>query len=345
MCAGCRVPVWPGPARVVHSRRVRCCLSTTRVRRWRSRSITGHSRPVTHFRHLAEALTILADLVLPRACAGCGRPGEAACARCAAALAGPPVLAAPGPTASPGRRGHHPASHSQRPGRPCGPSLQPALRPAMPPAFAAASYTGAARVLLLSYKERGRVDLAAVLGQALARAVAAALVAAAPGGRRPPPVLLVPVPTTAAARRRRGVDHVARLAAVAARSLAHRGLRARVSAALRVSRPGADQAGLGAAARSRNRSGAFALRTGVPSPRPGEITVVVDDIVTTGATVWEAVRALRAGGWAPAAGAAVAATPLQHGRDAPSFGIARRPGGGRGTLGASAPPPEPTATS
>ncbi len=215
----------------------------------------------------------------------------------------------------------------------------------MPPAFAAASYAGVARVLLLSYKERGRVDLAPVLGQALARAVATALVAAAPGGRWPPPVLLVPVPTTVAARRRRGVDHVARLAAAAARSLARGGVRARVSAALRVSRPGDDQAGLGAAARARNRSGAFALRTGVPPPRPGEITIVVDDIVTTGATVREAVRALRAGGWAPVAGAAVAATSLHHGRDAPSFGIARRPGGGRGTLGASAPPPDPTAAS
>ncbi|OAA19729.1 putative amidophosphoribosyltransferase [Frankia sp. EI5c] len=252
-------------------------------------------RPASLPRRLQELLAVLVDLMLPRSCAGCGRSGYAACARCAAALAGPPVLAAPGPTASPGRRGHD------------------ARRPLRPPprGVAAAPFEGTTRVLLLAYKERGRLDLAHILGAALARAVAA-VTREHRRRSRSATVVVVPVPTTPAARRRRGFDHVARLAEIAARALTRSGTPARVSRVLRVLRPGLDQAGLGAAARRRNRSGAFAVRPGARPRTWPEIVVVVDDIVTTGATLAEAVRALRVAGWAPVGTAAVAATPLRR---------------------------------
>ncbi|CUU59986.1 Predicted amidophosphoribosyltransferases [Parafrankia irregularis] len=273
-----------GAVGAIHARFV----TTSPVRR----EAPGQHREAVGLPRLREALAILADLVLPRACAGCGLPGYAACARCVAALAGPLVLAAPGPTASPGRRGHI-AGASSSPFR----------------TVAAARFEGSARALLIAYKERGRVDLARVLGGALARAVA---VAGRDLDRRPrADVVLVPVPTTAAARRRRGLDHVARLAAVAARVMTRSGTRARVSGALRVLRAGADQADLGAADRRRNRSGAFTAHPGVRPPCRREIVIVVDDIITTGATAAEAIRALRAGGWAPSGAAAIAATPLR----------------------------------
>ncbi|WP_195905241.1 ComF family protein [Parafrankia elaeagni] len=280
---------------------------------------------------LRDALATLVDLVLPRPCAGCGLPGYAACPRCAAALTGPLVLAAPGPTASPGRRGRDVRGLPPTPTPSGFPGARPSLAaapparapawawpppgpgPGSPPLVAAAAFEGAPRALLLAYKERGRLDLSPLLGRALARA-AAAVARQHLRGTQATSVVLVPVPTTAAARRRRGTDHVARLAVAAARVLTRSGTPARVSGVLRVLRPGVDQAGLGATARQRNRSGAFALRPGVRPAGPGEITIVVDDIVTTGATCGEAMRALRAGGWAPPAGtAAVAATPLRHG--------------------------------
>lgn len=74
----------------------------------------------------------------------------------------------------------------------------------------------------------------------------------------------------------------------------------------------ADQAGLGRAQRMANVTGRFRARRWapgvlVPPPgRPTPLVVVVDDVLTTGATVREAVRALAACGIGVDAVAAIA---------------------------------------
>ena len=159
----------------------------------------------------------------------------------------------------------------------------------MPPVVATARYEGVVRAVLLAHKERGRTSLAGTLGAALARSAAA----------YGPGVLLVPVPSTPAAVRARGHDHARRLAASAARQL---GLR---SGALLVGgRVVADQSGLDAAARAANLTGALRVR----SRLDGRRVVIVDDVVTTGATLTEASRALRAAGAHVLGCAVVAAT-------------------------------------
>lgn len=161
----------------------------------------------------------------------------------------------------------------------------------LPRLTATTVYDGVVRQLLIAHKERGRTGLSAPLGRALAAAVAL----------HGPGVLLVPVPSSRAAVRARGHDHARRLARVAARRL---GLRS--APLLRQGRPVHDTAGLSAAARATNLAGALVA----PASVRGVEVLVVDDLVTTGATVVEAARALSAAG-ARIRGAAVVSATLR----------------------------------
>lgn len=186
----------------------------------------------------------------------------------------------------------------------CRHELLPDPRPvrAAVPAVAALGYDGVVRPVLAGLKEHGRWRLQ----PPLAHALAAAVCAAAPAG----PLALVPVPSTRSSRRRRGGDPVGDLVAAAAAELCGVGVDAVVVPVLRHVRRVDDQAGLGAEERRENLSGAFAAQ-----PRRalrGRSLLVVDDVVTTGATLGEGVRALRSAGLVTAASAFVAATPRRH---------------------------------
>lgn len=164
---------------------------------------------------------------------------------------------------------------------------------AMPVVIAAATYDGVVRELLLAHKEHGRTTLAGPLGALLARAASA----------YGPGVVLVPVPSAPAAVRARGHDHARRLAAAAARRAGVR------SAALLVgARTVADQSGLDVAGRAANLAGALRAGRGAC----GLSVVVVDDVVTTGATLAEAARALTTAGADVLGAAVVAATVLRR---------------------------------
>ncbi len=189
-----------------------------------------------------------------------------------------------------------------REGRPAWPTPSPAglVQP-----VAAGEYGGALKRLVTVHKEERVLALARPLGALLAGSVATVLrtTGAADG-----PVLLVPVPSRRAVVRARGHDPVLRATRRAATELRRDGTPARVAAVLRPARRVADQAGLGAADRARNLHGALrALRP----PRDGAAlppVVVLDDVLTTGATAREAQRALQHAGWPVVGVAVVAAT-------------------------------------
>lgn len=165
---------------------------------------------------------------------------------------------------------------------------------------AAGRYAGVVKDVLIALKERQGLGLAPLVGSRLAVAVAV-LIAARPSPR----VVLVPVPSARGQVARRGHDVTLAVARAAAVRLRRGGLSVVVASCVRHRRRVADQAGLGVSERRRNLEGAFALRGRVPA---GAV-IVVDDIVTTGATLAEAVRVLTAAGRPPLGAATVAATP------------------------------------
>ncbi|MGQ0844681.1 MAG: ComF family protein [Sporichthyaceae bacterium] len=199
------------------------------------------------------------DLVVPIPCAGCGaRARTAACARCLAAWSVPQEWAAP---------------------------------PGVGRLVAAAHWSGAVRRVVLAHKERARAGLREPLGTALAGAVRVLLADVPPGTR----VVLVAVPTSPAARRERGRDPLAAIVRVAARQLRRDGFGVGTAPVLRHVRRVRDQAGLTGAERAANLRGALGAL--LPPPTPATVAVLLDDVATTGATLAEGARALRAGGW------------------------------------------------
>lgn len=210
---------------------------------------------------LCAFLGCLIDLVLPVRCVGCGLRGAGCCMRCVTAFDGP----------------------------------FPVCRPVLangPPAYALADYRGAARAAVIGYKERGRRDLAGVLGRVMA-AVLPWLPGAAPDSDGT--WWLVPAPSRAVAARRRGGWHLARLAREVAAALSSGGRPVVVAPALRMAPQVSDSVGLGAAARVANLAGRVRLWP-AGAPPAGTPVVLLDDVLASGATAAACVRELGRGG-------------------------------------------------
>ena len=221
-------------------------------------------------RVMAEALL---DLALPSTCAACDEPWGPVCASCdhdlRAGLFDRPRRSTPDPAPI-----HLPRVTSRGP------------------------YAGVLRQLVSAYKDDGRRDLRPVLAGLLTES----LIVAASGR----PVVVVPVPSSRAAVRRRGDDPVGDLVAAAA---AHVAGSPPVLPVLRPRRRLADQSTLGHRERAANLSGAYAVRGGGAAELlQGRMVVLVDDVVTTGATLAEAARVVRAKGGLVVGAATLAAT-------------------------------------
>jgi predicted amidophosphoribosyltransferase len=180
------------------------------------------------------------------------------------------------------------------------------------PPWAGGEYDGLLKRLVNAHKEQAQFALARPLGVVLAHVVADLVGSEGRDDRGAAGAgcLLVPVPSRGSVVRRRGHDPMLRVSREAAAALRRWGLDVRVGRLLAVATATADQAGLHADARAANLAGALRCRTGpARSLRASRRTViVVDDVLTTGATAREAQRALEAAEVAVRGIATVAAT-------------------------------------
>ena len=196
------------------------------------------------------------DLILPLQCGGCGAPATRWCDTCGKELS----VAAQQPIV-----------------------VNPRIDPHVP-VFALGRYAGARRQAILAMKERGRGDLVEPLARVLAVGVQRLLV----WGMVETPLTIVPAPTRRWAARRRGGDPVTKVAMAAVAG--HPDIS--VVRALRMRALARDSVGLTTSARERNVAGRVLLCNKLPRTE----VVVVDDVVTTGATARESVRVLQSAG-------------------------------------------------
>lgn len=234
---------------------------------------------------LRAVLAALVDLALPATCGGCGGPPGLLCGSCASLLAAPAAQRWPDPAP-----------------------------PGLPTPWSVTDYAGPVRAMVVGHKERGRRGLGRPLGLALA---ASAAVAGRRSGRGLGGLVLVPAPSRPAAVRDRGFDATARLARLAAAALRGRDLPATVLPVLRLAAGVQDQSGLSAQERAANLHGAMHVPRGLAGLVDGRTVVVVDDVLTTGATLAEAARTLRGAGAHVVGAATVAATVRRSGLSSP----------------------------
>ena len=227
--------------------------------------------------------------------------------------------------------------------------LQPLEGAAAPEVRAASRYVGMMPRALLALKNAGRTDLLPLLGEGLARSVYELLrahreelqtgtIQAGTGFSDSVEVLLIPAPSSAQSVRRRGYAPANLLVQEAVRQLNQRlpaSVRVRAvdvigyaprnrggSGASLASRAGSsllassllgaaevknEQKSLGAVGRAERMHGA--LRVMEPALCTGRVSIICDDVVTTGATASEMVRVLQDAGSRVLGVCAVAAVP------------------------------------
>lgn len=225
---------------------------------------------------LAEAFAPLVDLVYPPRCPACGEGIAAQDGLCPACWA---ELVIPGePACALCQRPF--GSDAMRDGAVCAPCL--ADPPRHDGIAAGTLYTDASRKLVLAFKHGRRIALAPML----ARMTAARL----------PELegewLVVPVPLHPWRLWRRGFNQSALLAREIAKA---RGQQVLVDALVRT-KPTPTLGGLGRSARARALSGAIAVNPRRARRLKGAGVVLVDDVMTSGATSDACVRALKRSG-------------------------------------------------
>lgn len=225
---------------------------------------------------LKRGLRLLLDAVLPPRCLGCGVVVGEPATLCAACWSKVTFLEGPACACC-----GLPFAHDLGPGALCGACTR--ARPAFERARAVFRYDEGSRGLILAFKHADRTDAVPAFTLWLQRAGAELLDEAG---------IIAPVPL----HRWRLLGRRYNQSALLANALAARSGRTAVPDLLLRRRATPPQGRLSAAARRRNLAGAFAVHPRWQGSLAGRRVLLIDDVLTSGATVEEAARVLRRAG-------------------------------------------------
>jgi len=228
-------------------------------------------------KEIKQGLSPIVDLVYPLRCPLCGQAVAAQGGLCLDCWSG---IEAPGePACSACQK---PIAESARSNGLCWQCREEP--PAHAGVLAATIYNDVSRQMVLAFKRGGKLGLAGLLGQMMAQRI--------PDPMPHEEVLLVPVPLHRLRLWERGFNQTALLA----RELAQRGKGTLCVDALKRTKRTPSLGGLGSEARKEALKGAISVSSARRSAIAGADVILVDDVLTSGATSNACVQALLEGG-------------------------------------------------
>lgn len=146
-------------------------------------------------------------------------------------------------------------------------------------------YDASASGVLLAAKESGNKAARKIIANSITNSIIFAISNCLTSSQ----ISIITIPSTASSIRRRGIDHVGELAKQVCLNLVEQNIDAHFLPILYANRNLQDQSDLNSEQRTANIKGAYGVRA---CENPANSNFLIDDLITTGASIKEGIRAL-----------------------------------------------------